>query len=242
MAEGIGESFQEETKYSRETLKGGMLDWDSKPSIYKEYPGARQVELPQFKNMETMPLVEAVAKRKSIRLYSGEPLTGEALSFLLWASGGIGRRERGNVYRTAPSAGALYPIETYLVVQGVAGIDPGVYHYAVKDHVLEELKQGQYGHDITQAALGQKMCLNAAVVFIWTAIFFRSKWKYKQRAYRYVYLDAGHVAENLALAATSIGLGTCQIGALFDGEVNDIVGVDGSDESVIYMSVVGQPG
>ena len=186
--------------------------------------------------------VEAVAKRKSTRLYSGEPLTGEALSFLLWASTGIGRVERGNVYRTAPSAGALYPIETYLIVQGVTGIDPGVYHYAVKDHVLEEIKQGQYGHDITQAALGQKMCLNAAVVFIWTAIFYRSKWKYKQRAYRYVYLDAGHMAENLALAATSIGLGTCQIGALFDGEVNDLVGVDGSEESVIYMSVAGHPG
>lgn len=242
MLEGIGDSFQEETKYSRETLKGGMLDWDSKPPVYKEYPGARRVQLPKFEDMETMPLVEAVAKRKSTRLYSGEPLTGEALSFLLWASTGIGRVERGNVYRTAPSAGALYPIETYLIVQGVTGIDPGVYHYAVKDHVLEEIKQGQYGHDITQAALGQKMCLNAAVVFIWTAIFYRSKWKYKQRAYRYVYLDAGHMAENLALAATSIGLGTCQIGALFDGEVNDLVGVDGSEESVIYMSVAGHPG
>ena len=189
-----------------------------------------------------MPLAEAIAKRRSRRLYSGEPLTGDALSFLLWAAAGIGREERGNVYRTAPSAGALYPIETYLVVQGVTGVDPGVYHYAVKDHVLEELKQGQYAHDITQAALGQKMCLNAAVVFVWTAIFYRSKWKYKQRAYRYIYLDAGHMAENLALAATSIGLGTCQIGALFDGEVNDIVGVGGSDESVIYMSVVGHPG
>ena len=242
MPEHIGDRFQEETRYSRETLEGGMLDWASKPPIYKEYPGARRVELPQFGDMETMPLAEAIAKRRSIRLYSGEPLTGNALSFLLWAATGIGREERGNVYRTAPSAGALYPIETYLVVQGVTGIDPGIYHYAVKDHVLEELKQGQYAHDITQAALGQKMCLNAAVVFVWTAIFYRSKWKYKQRAYRYIYLDAGHMAENLALAATSIGLGTCQIGALFDGEVNDIVGVGGSDESVIYMSVVGHPG
>jgi SagB-type dehydrogenase family enzyme len=85
------------------------------------------------------------------------------------------------------------------------------------------------------------MCLEAAAVFIWTAIFDRSKWKYEQRAYRYVYLDAGHIAENLALAATGIGLGTCQIGALFDDEVNRIVGVDGTEESVIYMSVVGYP-
>ena len=242
MTEGVGDRFQDETKYRRETLTGGMLDWSSKPPIYKEYPDARRIELPRFGDMKTLPLMEAIARRKSIRLYSGEPLAGEALSFLLWASGGVGRTERGNVYRTAPSAGALYPIETYLAIQGVVGIDPGIYHYALKDHALEELKKGQYGHDITQAALGQKMCLNAAVVFIWTAIFYRSKWKYKERAYRYIYLDAGHIAENLALAATSIGLGTCQIGALFDGEVNSIVDVDGKDESVVYMSVVGHPG
>jgi SagB-type dehydrogenase family enzyme len=242
MPKGIGDRFQEETKYKRETLGGGRLDWDSKPPVYKEYPGARRVALPHFGEIKTMQVAEAIAKRKSVRLYSGGPLTGEALSFLLWASGGIARTERGNVYRTAPSAGALYPVETYIAVQTVAGIEPGIYHYAVKDHVLEEVEPGQHGHDITQAALGQKMCLNAAVVFIWTAVFLRSKWKYKERAYRYVYLDAGHMAENLALAATSIGLGTCQIGALFDDEVNAIIGVDGSDESVIYMSVVGRPG
>ena len=200
--------------------------------------GGRKV----FREMPAMSVQKALKTRKSIRLYSGEPLTPEVLSFLLWASGGIQRVERGMALRTAPSAGALYPIETYLVLQAVSGIAPGIYHYAVKDHALELLKSGQYGHETTQAALGQKMCLNAAVVFIWTALFARSKWKYDERAYRYIYLDAGHVAENLALAATSIGLGTCQIGALFDDEVNAIVGIDGRDESVIYMSVVGHPG
>ena len=83
------------------------------------------------------------------------------------------------------------------------------------------------------------MCVESAVVFIWTSIFQRMKWKYGQRAYRYVYLDAGHIAENLALTATSLGLGSCQIGALFDDEVNEIIDVDGAEESVIYMSVVG---
>jgi SagB-type dehydrogenase family enzyme len=219
-----------------------MLDWESKPPVYKEYPDARRLDLPKFGKMETLSVMEAVAARKSVRLYSGEPMTAETLSFLLWASGGAGRIERGHVFRTAPSAGALYPVETYLVIQSVSGIDPGVYHYSVREHALEEIRLGQYGHDITQAALGQKMCLNAAAVFIWTAIFYRSKWKYKERAYRYIYLDAGHIAENLALAAVSVGLGTCQIGALFDSEVNDIVGVDGKEESVVYMSVVGHPG
>jgi SagB-type dehydrogenase family enzyme len=242
MSRGVGDRFQEETKYSRETLKGGTLDWGSKPSTYKEYPRAGRVDLPKFGDIKTLSVLEALRKRTSIRLYSGESLSRETLSFLLWASGGIQRVEREGAYRTAPSAGALYPVETYLVVQAVADIEAGIYHYAVKDHALEEIKLGQYGHETAQAALGQKMCLNAAVVFIWTAIFRRSKWKYEERAYRYIYLDAGHIAENLALAATSIGLGTCQIGALFDGEVNEIVGVDGKQESVIYMSVVGHPG
>ena len=242
MSKGVGDRFQQETKYSRDTLKGGTLDWASKPPVYKEYPGARRVALPQFGDIGTLPVLDALRTRRRIRLYSGEPLSREILSFLLWASGGIQRVEREGAYRTAPSAGALYPIETYLVVQAVTDIKPGIYHYAVKDHALEELERGQYGHEITQAALGQKMCLNAAVVFIWTAIFYRSKWKYEERAYRYIYLDGGHIAGNLALAATSIGLGTCQIGALFDSEVNEIVGVDGTEESVIYMSVVGYPG
>jgi SagB-type dehydrogenase family enzyme len=95
--------------------------------------------------------------------------------------------------------------------------------------------------DVTRAALDQEMCKAAAVVFIWTAVFQRSKWKYGQRAYRYVYLDAGHIAENLALAATSLDLGSCPIAALYDDEVNRIIGVDGTAESVIYITVIGYP-
>ena len=94
---------------------------------------------------------------------------------------------------------------------------------------------------IANAALGQTTCARAPVVFAWTAIFARTTCKYGQRAYRYIYLDAGHIAENLALAAVSLGLGTCQIGALFDDEVNRLLGVDGVEESIVYMSVVGVP-
>lgn len=242
MSRGVGDTFQEETKYSRETLKGGMLDWRTKPELYKEYPESRRIDLPGFDSITTMSVKEALSRRKSIRHFSGRALTLAELSYLLWAAGGIQRVERGIEFRTAPSAGALYPVETYLIVDGVEGLTPGLYHYFVKAHALEDLRTRQLGHDITQAALGQKMCLNAAVVFIWTAVFYRSKWKYGERAYRYIYLDTGHIAENLALAGTAIGLGTCQIGALFDGEVNDIIGVDGIAESVIYMSVVGHPG
>lgn len=188
-----------------------------------------------------MLLNEILRRRKSIRNFDKKPHSKEQLPYLLWATRGIQRVEQGYAFRTAPSAGELYPIETYLVVNNVENLVRGVYHYSIKDHLLEELKLDDFSLEITQAALGQNMCARAAVVFIWTAIFYRSKWKYTQRAYRYIYLDMGHIAQNLALSATSLGLGTCQIGALFDDEVNKILEVDGTEESVIYLTVVGHP-
>jgi len=184
-------------------------------------------------------IYEILENRKSIRNFSTKPITKEQLSYLLWTTTGIRRKEYNFEYRTAPSAGALYPIETYLIINNVEEISEGIYHYSIKDHVLEELKLGDFGIEISNAALGQNMCAKAPIVFVWTAIFERSKWKYEQRGYRYIYLDAGHIGHNLALSATSLNLGSCQIAALFDDEVNDLIGVDGKDESTIYMSVVG---
>lgn len=242
MTLGIGDSFQQETKYHRDRMRGGPLDWQNQPEPYKEYPGSRRVELPGASPAAPgASLHEALTKRKSIRQFSGEPLPLEQLSYLLWASTGIQRRERGIEFRTAPSAGALYPVETYLAVNNVADLPNGLYHYPVAAHVLEELRPGDVGPGAAEAALDQEMCAQAAVTFIWTGIFQRSKWKYKQRAYRYVYFDAGHVAENLALAAAALGLGACHVAAIYDDEANALLGVDGAEESVIYMTAVGVP-
>jgi SagB-type dehydrogenase family enzyme len=241
MTDGIGDTFQNETKYRCGKVLGGMLDWSNKPSIYKEYTRNRKIEIPCPKSMGRMSVDGALRKRRSVRSFSSKSISKEQLSYLLWASTGIQRKERGYEFRTVPSAGALYPIETYLTANRVENLAEGVYHYSVKQHLLEELKLGDFGKEVTRAALGQKMCSEAAIVFIWTAIFYRSKWKYKQRAYRYIYLDSGHIAQNLALAATSIELGSCQIGALYDDEVNQILNVDGVKESAIYMSTVGYP-
>jgi SagB-type dehydrogenase family enzyme len=147
--------------------------------------------------------------------------------------------QHGYALRTAPSAGALYPIETYVIVHAVETIAPGIYHYDVRAHALEQIKTGDFRLAVAQAALDQDMAYEAGLVFVWTALFQRSKWKYGQRAYRYVYLDAGHIAQNVALAAVALGLGSCQIGALYDDEVNALLGVDGKTESTIYMTVVG---
>lgn len=236
----IGDSFQDRTKHRRQVMEGGKLDWENKPPVYKTYPGAVVFELPPPVS-SPLPLADLLRSRKSTRRFDDGSLSLYNVSYLLWASTGIRETRGGHDFRTAPSAGALYPIETYLLVNSVEGLPRGLYHYRIKEHALELLKEGAYGVELAHAALEQDMCALAPVVFIWTAIFQRSKWKYGQRAYRYVYLDAGHIGENLALAAVSEGLGSCQIAATFDDEVNQILGVDGVEESVVYMSVVGAP-
>jgi SagB-type dehydrogenase family enzyme len=241
MTESVGDEFQEKTKYRRDSMPGGGLDWASKPEVYKSYPDAATVELACRSKIDTLTLDEALLKRRSVRHYAKDPLTADQVSYLLWASNGLQRKERGFEFRTAPSAGALYPIETYVIANRVEGVSAGVYHYSVQRHCLEVISEGDVSSEIAIAALGQRMCLEAPAVIVWTGVFQRARWKYGQRAYRYVYLDAGHIGENLALAATAIGLGSCQVGALFDEEVNKIIGVDGTEESVVYMSVVGKP-
>ncbi len=238
---GIGDQFQQETKYKPDKMPAHRLAWEARPPLYKDYPQATKVKLPSFEPPQAMSLDRTLKQRKSVRDFQDSPISLGQLSYLLWASSGIQRIEDGNAFRTAPSAGALYPIETYIIANNVKGLEPGVYHYGIQAHQLEQLVQRDLRRQIAAAALGQQMCATAAAVFVWSAVFERCKWKYGQRAYRYIYLDAGHIAENLALAAVSINLGTCEIGALFDDHVNAIVGIDGIEESVICMAVGGGP-
>ena len=237
----VGDRFQQRTKYERGELRGRRLDWASKPPTYKRYPQAPTIGLTAPSTEGGTPLWEVLQRRRSERRFQDMPLKESELSQLLWAAQGITREGRGVDFRTAPSAGALYPVETYVVVHDVEGIGAGVYHYDVEEHQLERLRSGDFRAATAAAALDQRIAAHANVVFVWTAIFERSKWKYEERAYRYIYLDAGHIAQNVALAAVALDLGSCQIGALYDGEANDLVGVDGVVESTIYMTVVGRP-
>lgn len=241
MKKGTGDFFQKDTQYIRGKLGGGPLLWHSKPEAYKLYPDTPKYKLDAVQKKGGMPLWEAINRRRSLRNFKDSPMTKDVLSQLLWATQGITHEAVGFEFRAAPSAGALYPVETYLVNHNIEEIEPGIYHYGVQNHVLQQLKKGDFRESVARAALDQDMAFSANVVFIWTAVFQRSKWKYDQRAYRYVYLDAGHIAQNLALAAVSLNLGTCQIGALYDEEVNTLLGIDGEEESVLYMTVVGQP-
>ena len=234
-----------------------MTQADVVPGTDKNTHGAfpaptRLASRPGFTNAILMPGLALPKRRARCRVCSmtpwpaGEasgvshaPLTAEQLSYLLSGATGISRRHGGYDFRTAPSAGALYPIETYLSVQNVEQIAPGLYHYAITDHALELLFEGDHSAAVARAALDQDMCARAAAVFIWTAIFERSKWKYGQRAYRYIYLDAGHIAENLALAAAGLNLAACHVAAFYDDEVSALLNLDGKTESTIYMTAVG---
>ena len=240
--EKIGDLYQKITKYRRDSTMGSGLDWANQPETYKIYQNPLFViDLPHPDKEGGENLFKLIQKRRSIREYSPKTVSLKNLSQLLWATQGITENFQGYAFRAAPSAGALYPIETYLIANNVESLDRGIYHYRIPAHQLEFIKSGDFRKEIAQAALEQKMAFCAASVFVWTALVERSKWKYRQRGYRYMYLDAGHIAGNLALAVESLGLACCNIGALFDDEINDLLAIDGEEETVIYLSTVGYP-
>ena len=240
LSDGIGDRYQHETKYIRERMEGGFLDWSKQPGVCKRCENRQEeIPLPEPEWQGGAPIWSVMKDRRSQREFTQEAISLAHLSQLLSATQGITHTAFGHPLRASPSAGALYPVETYLVVNRVENLEPGLYHYYVPQHLLEVLAQGSLGRDLAKAALGQDMAGTAAVVFVWTAVVQRSKWKYKERGYRYIYLDAGHIGQNLYLAATALNLGCCTMGALFDEEVNQLVGADGKEETVVYMGAVG---
>lgn len=234
--ERIGDQFQELTKYSPNRMRGGARP-TRRPEPFKSYPGAKTVKLD--KSLPEGSLWRALETRRSRRSFTGEAISLEALSRLVFAAQGATALAGRVILRTAPSAGALYPVELYLVVNQVEGVEPGAYHYNIRGKELSLVREGRLGRPLAEAALGQGMCARASAVFVFTAIADRCKWKYAQRAYRYIYLDAGHIGENIYLAAQDLGIGCCAIGAFFDDKVNDILKVDGKQETAIYLIAAG---
>jgi SagB-type dehydrogenase family enzyme len=230
----IGQRFQEETKYFRPSYRPG------KPAKPPKPPSLGIISLPGPQIDNGPSLWKALRKRRSIRDYIREPISRSELSTLLWATQGITEIAPSPWFRTAPSAGALHPIDTYLMVNRVEELEPGIYFLHIADFSLELKKQGDFSAQIAEAALDQVVVRTAAVVFIWVAVIYRSSQKYRQRAYRYIYLDCGHIGQNLYLAATAMSLGCCGIGAFFDDEINEVVGVDGQEETAIYLATVGK--
>jgi SagB-type dehydrogenase family enzyme len=207
-------------------------------NTYKTYPGAKMIKLSQ-PNYKGMPVEEAIKKRRSARSYSKKALTLPQLSQLLFAAQGITGSVSGFGLRAAPSAGALYPIEVYLVVNNVEELPRGIYHYNVQKHALELLKEGDFRKEITNAGLWQDTLGEANVTFVLSAVFERTQKKYRDRSIRYIYMEAGHISQNISLQAVSLGLGSVSVGAFYDEQVNSLIGLDGSRESTIYLQAVG---
>ncbi len=235
----IGEEFQRRTKFDRETIDSWRPGGGAYPGVVRRFKDVPSFKLPRVQDRGGPSLWTVMGTRRSRRNFTAEPLSLEHMSQLLWAVQGITAEMHGLPLRTTPSAGGLYPIETYIVVNRVQGLESGVYHYFPIDHTLEQLRKGDYSAAIAHAALDQKMCARAAAVLLWTAVVQRSRMKYGQRCFRYIYMDAGHIGQNAALAAEGLGLGSCAIGALYDDEVSAVVGADGEEEFAVYLTCVG---
>jgi SagB-type dehydrogenase family enzyme len=165
----------------------------------------------------------------------------DELSRFMFLTTGVSADAFGNARRTAPSSGALYPIEVYPIVHNVDGIESGVYHYAYREHALELVRAEDMRSRVVEQGLGQEFLGQCGAVLFVTMILQRMRPKYQDRSYRYGLLEAGHVGENAYLAATEMGLGACGIGAFMDDAMNEMIGVDGVEEAVVYMLAVGHP-
>jgi SagB-type dehydrogenase family enzyme len=260
----------ESTRTARRFLKADLwVKWEKSetdqrkgikpPANQKPYPkDATLVELvsPDNFSLGQMPLVEAIRKRRSRREYTDEYLSLEELSFLLWATQGVDQeatqsyrewlagligRPASDIHtllRTVPSGGACHPFETYLAVNRVRGLKPGLYRYLSVEHKLLCVDEGPaFAEKMSNLPL---MLKRGAVLFIWTAVPYRSEWRYTIVAPKMIAQESGHICQNLYLACEAIRAGTCAVGAYNQEQMDDLLSVDGEDEFTIYIAPVGK--
>ena len=237
----VGVIYHEWSKPGLIDAFGSIANWGQMPDPYKTYRDVPVTRLPEPELVGGTTAIDAIVSRRSVRAYAGIPMTQAELSRFLFLTSGINADTYGNPRRTAPSSGALYPIEVYAVIHNVEGIERGVYHYAYREHALERVRAGDHRQAVVDEGLGQEFLGQCGVVLFLTQILQRMRPKYQDRSYRYGLLEAGHIGENGYLAAASMGLGACGIGAFMDDQINAMLGVDGTEEAVVYMLAVGHP-
>jgi SagB-type dehydrogenase family enzyme len=240
-------------KDKRDMMKSGFgmatIDSDQRkglpqPPYEKPFPPDMAfIDLPEPRlDVTTKPnLFDCIKDRKSRRKFTDRPLTLAELSYLLWATQGVREVIAGRAFRTVPSAGCRHPFDTYLAVSRVQGLEPGIYRYRALSHQLA-LVEAAPDIEARLAAVsgGMTWIASAAVTFVWAVTPYRSEWRYAGEAQRVMLLDAGHVCQNLYLAAESIGCGTCAIGAFRQTEADAMFGLDGEEEFVLYCAPVGR--
>lgn len=203
------------------------------PTPFAQVSGA-PIQLPPPQTEGGVSVEEALRQRRSVRSYSDAPLTLAEAGQLLWAAQGITGAQG---FRTAPSAGALYPLEVYLLAEHVQGLGPGAYRYRPESHDLLPIADGRKGSQLQAAALGQAAVGDAPAVLVLTAVYARTMGKYGERGIRYVHMEAGHAAQNIYLQAEALGLGTVTIGAFHDDQVKDVLGLPDNEEPLYLMPV-----
>lgn len=197
----------------------------------------RRISLPPPRLKSDISVEEALLHRRSHRSFASSPLSLQEVAQLLWAAQGVTDKAFG--FRTAPSAGALYPLEVYFVAGQVEGLPPGVYRYLPEEHVLCEVLQGDRREELFRVALLQRWVKEAPGVLVFTAIYERTTRKYGERGIRYVHMEAGHAAQNVYLQAEALGLGTVVVGAFEDGGVQRVLGLP-VNEQPLYLMPVGR--
>ncbi len=196
-----------------------------------------RIKLPEPQYDSSISIEQAMLERRSVRVYKDEPLTLSEVAQLLWSAQGITNSKRG--FRTAPSAGALYPLELYVVIGNVDGIAEGVYKYMPDKHELVKVREGDVRDKLAIAALGQTCISEGAIVIIFSAVYERTTRKYGDRGVMYVYMEVGHAAQNVCLQAVSLNLGTVVVGAFRDDEVSTILNLP-DEEQPLYILPVGK--
>jgi len=237
----IGHEFMLQTR-DEEGPSDQMLERPQPPLELAPDPNLPLIPLPtpavDVPDIRLSSLIEA---RSSIRKYAAIPLALVELSYLLWCTQGVQNIAAGCTWRTVPSAGARHAFETYILANRVEGLAPGIYHFIATEHALQHLPLPKDAAErLSAACYRQSMVLDSAVAFIWTAVAYRMTWRYRERGYRYLHLDAGHVCQNLYLAAESIGCGTCAIAAFDDDALNQLLGLDGDEQFGIYLATAGK--
>ena len=241
--EFLKDSLRKRTDFSKTDQNRGI----PAPPVQKPFdPEAPRVRLSTYKEWKSIisnvSLDQIIAGRKSRRAYTADPLLLEELSFLLWATQGI-RKKAGpsSSFRNVPSAGARHSFETYILVQNVTGLNPGLYRFLpISNELLYIMAVPQADLALSDAAFFQKFVGSGAVTFIWSCLPYRMEWRYGPTAYRVILMDIGHVCQNLYLACQAVGAGTCAVAAYDQEAMDDLLGLDGVDEFVIYLAPVGK--
>jgi SagB-type dehydrogenase family enzyme len=242
-ADALWELFHENSKThwfsdarADEEIVQGMLGlWEELP-----YVGAEQVALPQ-PSLPSLPLRDAIEQRRTASSFGGGPIGLGGLASILHAAYGVTDRASAvgpRRFRTVPSGGALYPLELYVYSRAVAGLARGLYQYAATAGALRRIADAP-SDTFARAFVQPDLIAAAAAVVLVTAVFQRSIFKYGERGYRFVLIEAGHVAQNVDLAATALHFGVANIAGFFDREVEALLELDGVDQSVVYAIALG---